>query len=251
MNPIDPQTHIRILLKNEFQKIRLKNKSYSIRSFGQKLGIDQSLLSKLMQGQRNISIANIRKISVALGVPLSPTFPAAASSLAQLEDEMFCVLGDWTHFAILELIKTECFVFDISQIAERLQISGARARDAFERLQRVGFVKVKDKKVILLKPSNTWLNEQKTSVARKAYQKNILELAEKSVDETPFEKRDVSSLTIAIDPADLEIVREKIKLFRRELDAFLETRKKKNEVYQLSIAFFPLTKEIQKQRGVK
>ena len=41
---------------NEFQKRKLVNPAYSLRSFSKDIGVDQSLMTKIIKGKRKVSV---------------------------------------------------------------------------------------------------------------------------------------------------------------------------------------------------
>jgi hypothetical protein len=55
-----------------------------------------------------------------------------------------------------------------------------------------------------------------------------------------LESRDVTSITLAVDPGKLRLASEAIKRFRRELAGLLETGQR-TEVYHLNIQLIPIT----------
>ena len=77
-------------------------------------------------------------------------------------------------------------------------------------------------------------------------QRQILDKAKDAMEKTPIEKREQSSLTMAIDASLLPLAKKKIAKFRRELHDFLQSTQKTNEVYNLSLSFYPVTSLSQK-----
>ena len=66
-----------------------------------------------------------------------------------------------------------------------------------------------------------------------------------AIDEFSIEQRGHSGVTLAIDTKKIDEVRELITKFRRDVTTCLDqSSQSSNEVYQLSIAFFPLTHSI-------
>src|SRR5687768_9276024 len=55
-------------LVQEFERRRRKNPKYSLRAYGRSLGVDHSLLSKIIRGQRPLSIKLIFQIGLGLGI---------------------------------------------------------------------------------------------------------------------------------------------------------------------------------------
>jgi uncharacterized protein (TIGR02147 family) len=79
-------------------------------------------------------------------------------------------------------------------------------------------------------------------------QKQILTQALVALEEVPIEKRDQTSMTMAIDSSLIPEAKLRITRFRRELSSFLENGKKKDQVYQLALSLFPLT-QIEDKKG--
>jgi predicted transcriptional regulator len=245
----NPDQVLRELLKNEFQRRAEKNPAFSLRALSVKLDIDQSLLSKLLQGKRKFSSDNIKKVSDFLGIYLNPTkvTEAAIVDYDLLKEDEFFVVSGWLHFAILELIKTKTFKNDVAIISKRLGASTLEVERALERLERLGFIEVNKSKITLKRPSNSWLNFSETNTARKNLQKQLHTKAVQAIEDVAFENRDHSILTVAVDPKLLPEIKNKITAFRRSLDKFIEENGNQKEVYNLCLSFFPLTKTDKEQ----
>jgi uncharacterized protein (TIGR02147 family) len=71
------------------------------------------------------------------------------------------------------------------------------------------------------------------------------------IDEIEIELRDFSSLTLVIDPQKINEAKQVIKEFRKKMTS-LSMQDNPQEVYQLAIQFFPLTKpEIKETRALQ
>ncbi len=162
-----------------------------------------------------------------------------------LELDLFEVISDWYHYAILELITVESFDASPTWIARCLGITQAEARDALDRLIRLGLL-VRDAKTGSVNPGavSNYSNADcfNPNGAQKKHQGQILNLAMQALEEIPAEERDQTSVTLAIPHERLAEARERITQFRRELSALLQRPGKRDSVYQLSISLFPLTR---------
>ncbi len=185
---------------------------------GERLGLSESQL----------------KAFVASSIP-NPPLPL----YAPMASEVFEVISDWYHHAILELTKTKSFKNDPKWIARKLDISSNQARIAVERLIQVGLLSRQGK---ILSSQNSTLHHDLKAAAFRQLQEQILELSAKALREIPIEQRDQSSMTMAIDPRLLPKARELIKKFRRQLCKLLQEGSSVDEVYQLSVSLFPLTR---------
>lgn len=126
-------------------------------------------------------------------------------------------------------------------------------REAIDRLQRLNFIQMTEGVIKVLSPNTTWTNTKKTSDARKKFQKTLLEKGLDAIDHIPFEQRENGSLTVAINTKRLPEFKEKLKEMRKELAAFFQADDEKNldEVYQLTVSFFPITKVKNQRTGEK
>lgn len=241
---------IRVAIQREFIDRARKNPAYSLRAFAKYLEIDQSFLSKLLKGQRPITRELAAAIAPKLGLKINQVadiFVNGTTSLTgflALSEDEFELLAEWHHFAIIELSKTDEFEADPHKIGKRLGIHVEEARDAIERLVRLGFIKVGEGTFKVLSPSTTWSNNQKTSIARKKFQRTLLEKSLEAIDHVPFEFRENGSLTVAINKSRMPEFKEKLKEVRKELSNYFQADDERNldEVYQLTISFFPVTK---------
>ncbi len=265
-------------LRTEFADRLERNPRYSLRAFARTLGLSPGALSQIMAAKRFPSIALTEKIATLLGLEpeervsflasitemhraralkripralknLKPSPPAWNS---ELPSEAFRVLSDWHHFAILELTFLPGFQAKGQWIASQLGISKAEAVLALQRIMGLGILTCDGrgkwrKKDALLASADPGL----TSSAHRKRQRQILEKAIVALEETPFDERDQSAVTMAIDPSRIPEAKRRIREFRRELCAFLEGGKRER-VYELSISLFPLqTEKLTKKNGRK
>lgn len=246
------QSEIRKLLTAEFAHLQVRNPAYSLRSFARKLELSPSALSEILRGKRPLTVKSARRIleRLCIAPPKTENILAsfssgrrnvAANEFRQLNMDYFHVVSDWYYFAILSLAETKDFRDDPDWIARRLAITGAQARTALERLERMEMLARGGDGI--LRPTGVQYATS-SDIAdlsiRKQHRQN-LELAHRSLDRDPVDGRDFSSMSMAIDPALIPEAKNRIKEFRRELCAFLESGEKK-EVYRICIQLFPLSR---------
>ena len=234
---------IRSKLQSEFEARCKRNNRYSLRAFSKSLQLPLTSIQGILNGTRPLTAKTAERISLALGIYGEPE--SHKEDYKQLTIDNFAVISDWYHYAILELMKIEGFRPEALWIAKRLKITPSEVRIAVERMQRLGLLVIEGKKwreseasVNLTNISGVVTNE-----ASRKYQRQSLERSIKAVDETPVQKRDHTSMVMAIDPQDLGEARAMIKEFRRRFCRKMEGATKPKEVYQIQISFFPLTEE--------
>jgi uncharacterized protein (TIGR02147 family) len=255
----------RQFLMSELARRCSKNSRYSIRAFAQALDIDPGTTSRLISGKQVPGLKMSEKILESLD-PSPEEREQFLSSLAvkktsdghqrlnsffksfgkrpahvkpkELSIELYRVISDWYHAVILELPYTEGFQSDPRWIAQELGISITEAQLAIARLTELGFLKKKNGKLVNDQGQLTSANKTITTAAHRKNQKQFLEKAIYSLENDPIERRNMTRITMAIDPEKIPIAKEMIFKFSRRLCRFLESGKRK-EVYSMSVALFP------------
>jgi uncharacterized protein (TIGR02147 family) len=235
-------------IRKAFIERKSKNPSYSVRAYARFLGFDQSLLSKVLNGRKKLSLKSMETAFLKLG--LSPMeikkliSGKAPSAFEQMEEDVFKTISLWQHFALLEYMKTNRSK-DVSKIASSFGLHKEEIIEALERMERLGFIKQSKNKWKTLKPNNSWANFECSSEARKNLQRVFLQKALQSLENDPFETREHGSLTVAINASKISEFKQKLHGIINDLSDDLQpaiTNEKLTDVYQLNISFYPLTK---------
>lgn len=229
----------RLKLQDEFSRRLRVNERYSIRAFATHLGVDSSTLSRILAGKKQVSEAKMNAISEKLGIE-SPTSKNNNAEFSSVSLDLFAMVSDWYHYAILDLTLLKTFKADAQWIARKLGIQPHEAMSAVERLKRLGMLKIKDGKLVKGEGFYTNYSEGQTSAALKEYQRQVVKKALLAIDNCPQERKDITSITISADSRKLPLAKEKIKNFRREICAFLEDGDK-DSVYHLALQLYPVT----------
>lgn len=230
------------------------NPRYSLRAFARLLTIEPSALSKILSGKRSVTPETFQRFStqLALGPEKRHLYVVGAKRKgatsydldeARLTLDAFQTIADWYHMAILELTGVSGFRSDARWIARALGISIAEASDAVERLIRMRLLRVTPRgRMTAGSGESTTIGSADTAAALRSMQRQVLALATHALDETPAAERDQSTMTMAVNLKRLPEAKERIKDFRRELCAFLEEKVPHEEVFQLSISLFPVSR---------
>jgi uncharacterized protein (TIGR02147 family) len=161
---------------------------------------------------------------------------------AELSIDLFRVIADWYHSAILELTFEKNFKADPRWISQELDISITEAKLALERLLKLGLLEEKSGRVSKSQERFTTADKHLTNAALKRNQKQILEKAIYSLENDPIEERSHSSMTMAIDPKNLPAAKKLISQFNRSLCDLLESGEQQR-VYNLGISLYPVQKK--------
>ncbi len=238
------------LLQEELIRRARANPRYSMRSFARTLGMDPSTLTKVLNGKRVLGPRAIRKLSLRLGLSaeqlqrFSPAGAQAEPGYQQLSLDVFRVISDWHHYALLELMRVDSFRSSSRWASRVLGISQVEVRSAIERLQRVGMVRVdaEGNWIDLSDGKSTTVGNDFTAAAFRNLQRQILQKALVALEEVPLNLRDQTSMTFAIDTQKLPEAKVRITAFRRELATFLSRGERRDQVYHLGISLYPVTK---------
>ncbi|HXH31200.1 MAG TPA: DUF4423 domain-containing protein [Bacteriovoracaceae bacterium] len=239
------------ILKKDFAQKKKRNGSFSLRAFAHQLDVDPSNLSKIFSYQLIPKEKLKKKLARKAGIEDSEllqlqTFQSTQglrdSGFRSYELELFDVISDWYHYGILELVKLKVFKARSAWVSAALGISSETAFKAIERLKKTGLLEVRNGKYECADETSSSTISIATSKAHRNQQKQILELAITALEETDIIFRSQSSITMAIDRKRLPEARELIKEFRRSLSAYLTHSEDLNDVYNLSISLYPITK---------
>jgi uncharacterized protein (TIGR02147 family) len=239
------------LLKAEFSRRCRANPKYSLRAFAKAMGISHTLISLIFAGKRSITAKTAMQLSDRLGWSpaqrkrleghdLKMTLNGD-SGFSTMDLDQFEVIADWHHYAILSLLEVPRSKFDAKWIANRLGINPLEAQYAMERLQRLGLVAFSRGRWRQTGKSIKVENNISTPATRR-FHRQLLERAIQSLENDPISTRDFSSITFAMDASQVQYALERIRRFRRDLCKELEERAEPNEVYQLMVQIFPLSR---------
>jgi uncharacterized protein (TIGR02147 family) len=254
------------ILKEELAKRCEKNHRYSVRAFAKALAIDVGALSRILGGKQIPSfrvtqqvlsqldlapeqeqdfLASIAETQRRRGLQrLSPLFKNLGARMVQsdLSIDLYRVIADWYHVAILELTFTKDFNSDPKWIADNLGISQCEAKLAIDRLLNLELLRIENGKLVKSNEQLTTTDKTVTTPALKKNQKQFLKKATESLENDPIEERNMTSMTMAIDPEKLPEAKQMIRAFNKTLCEFLESGKR-SRVYNLGIALYPIQKK--------
>jgi uncharacterized protein (TIGR02147 family) len=254
---VEAQAAVQNLLRTRFAEAQRVNPGYSLRAYARKLGVHVGALTYIINGKRNVS----RKLAerIATRLPLDPQaraelltlFPekrkknaAPASVLPrylEVSAAQFRMMSEWEHLAVLSLSRCEDFRGEEPWIARRLGISEARSTKVVERLLALGLLARGEDGRLTRTTESIRTSDDVAELSIRHHHDENLSLAKESLHRDPVARRDFTSITLAIDPANLSVAKERIRQFTDELSDLLETGNR-TEVFRLSTQLFPLTK---------
>jgi uncharacterized protein (TIGR02147 family) len=254
----DASNCFRLFVQAELGRRCDKNSQYSLRAFAKFLAIDHATLSQLLRGKRALTPRTILRLGTRLGLDRAAVDryvagesnwrrdaadDATQNEMQQLADDAAHVIADWYHYAILELTRLQNFKTDSRWIARVLGITSDEVNLALTRLFRFG--------LLVMAERDRWIDQSGDTTAsladfnRSAVQhlsQQIRQLMLRAMGNVPAGRCEFSSTTLAVSTERLPNVLERIARFRRELVGLLGQDSLRNDVYQLEINFFPVTR---------
>jgi len=260
---MNEQLALQNLLRAKFSESRAKNPGFSVRAFARKLGVQAGATNELLKGERRAS----RKLAerIARNLLLDPTerhellrhFPekpaksetrnrsgvldATGADTLRLSADQFHIIAEWTHFAILSLVRTHGFKASVKSIADRLGISQVRARSALDRLLRLGLLERAPGGRLVRSHARFATSDDVFNPSIQKAHLQDMELARESLARDPVGSRDFTSITLPVSPRLLPKAKEMIRRAQDEIAELLASEPA-TEVYRMSVYLFPLTR---------
>lgn len=258
-------------LKDYYREHKEKRGStFSFRTFARAAGLSSpNFLKLVMDGKRNLGPDGIARFGKALRLNKEETtyfenlvhFNQASTDdernewykrlstskkyreIREIEKNYFVYFSHWYYAAVRELVLLPNFDENPDWIARHLSppITVREAKTAVELLLKMGFVK-RDKTGRLIQAErNITTAHEVQSLAISNFHRQMIQRASESIERTPPEKRDVSSLTLALSKEKFVEAKRRIQEFRRELNVLLSEEGRPEAVYQVNFQIFNLS----------
>ncbi len=133
---------------------------------------------------------------------------------------------------------------DTQRVAKMLQppVSAAQAREALEYLMELGLVE-KDHDGIYRQVDNAISSgDEVRSLHLAKFQLETMDLAKRALEKIPASQRDISVLTMSVSRETFIQIKSEIQHFRKRIAKIAVEGKEPDQVYQMNLAFFPVTK---------
>lgn len=264
----------RIYLRDFYEFQKQKQASYSFRVFARKAKLSSpNYLKLVMDGVRPITKKTLPRFVEGLGLMdgQAEYFKALVSfqegvepkekaywieqmvlirtqslrKSVEIDHKRSQILRSWRHWAVRELVTLKEFKEEGTWMSSRLKgkVTAQEAIESLNLLLELEFLKRKNGKLVLSDPLISTKDEI-SSLLLKNLHRQFLSLAEQSLFSDPLSEREFSGLTIALPLSKVSLFKEEIKNFRKNLNKIFTKEDENDEVYQLSIGFFPLTQSV-------
>lgn len=267
---MDQNIDYRQFIRSAISEKSARNPAYSMRAFAKKVGLSASHLSRVLSGEKDLSLEAAFKVAVEMGLIddqieqfldrvayqtaddstkeiLRKRIQKKKASLPRrtLALEVFKVISDWHNLPIFELIKAKPFQTSESWLARKLGLSILEIKAALDRLEFVGLVRKETKGLVAIEGSELQTTDD---VASTAIRKHHEQMSNKAVEalSQPVKQREFQSLQLVFNPNDTATAQKRIREFVSSFEEEFKS-KKSDEVYQMNVQFFSLTRKIPKE----
>ncbi len=239
----------REFLQRELARRCADNPQYSLRAFARSLRTDHSTLSQILRAKRRLTAETIRALASELQVSAADieAFVAREAQLTvdntwdrharQLQEEAMEVIAQWQHFAILELVRLDCFRPDCRWIARVLDITVDEVNLSLTRLLHLGLLHMVNHQTWLDVSEHARAQFGQLPAAIAAELLNRIGRVANSRGTNPI----LSSSTLAVDRKRIAIVASYLEKVRCEIAGMVAGDGTRDDVYQFDILFYPLT----------
>lgn len=164
--------------------------------------------------------------------------------LCPLEFYQFDFLANWYNVAIYVMMDLSDFQSDVDWIVSRLKkkVSREHIFSSLNTLTKLGLISKNAEGQFEQTNGALSTPDEVRNLAIRHYHRDMLNLAMQSLDEDDLKSREFNGATLPIAKENIPLMKEKIRLFRKEMNELATNFDTKEEIYQLNIQFFPLTK---------
>ncbi len=259
-------------LNFEFSRKRLRNHRFSLRAWTRQMGFaNPSFVSHVLKRERRLNVGLAEKFAVNLRLDpdqkkyfevlvllssadsvekrrfyadvLESLRPSGKFEVQSLNLEMFRVISDWYHTAILEMVALRDFRSDVQWINERLgnQVSPRDIEKAIARLCKLGLLdQTESGNLVAGKSMARVLDAHVPDEAIRYFHSQMLEKAQSAIHQQEVNLRDLRGTMLAIRQKDFSRAQEIIKKAHAEI-AQLASEGTADDVYHFSTQLFKIT----------
>ena len=265
-------TNYRVFLRDYYEFKKKTVPAFSLRFFAEKAGLSSHAHLKLtIDGKRNITKNTVVKLIHGLGLESqraayfeSLVFfnqaqtdadkqvyyaqllkASPRSKLHKMDKAQFRIFREWHHSAILEMVALKDFRPIPDWISKRLGglVTPAQVTESLKLLVEVG---------LLVKTANGYrqrdplitTDDEVQDMMVKMYHLQMLKLSANMLSVLSGAQRDVSALTFSIKREDFPNLKKHLQLMRKELLDFSAKAGEAEEVVQVNIQLYPLTRGV-------
>jgi uncharacterized protein (TIGR02147 family) len=258
----------RQFLKDFYYYKKKKSHFFSYRYMSQKLGVDSSMVIKVIQGKRHIASNSFEKMTQLCAFNEGEAeyfenlvlYCKAKSEAAQknqldrlillkgvhkktISDDHYEFFRNWYHQAVRIFLHLNPTLIDTKEIGDSMipSLSEAQVKESLRLLQNLGFVRFEDGCWVLndgiVTTGENWVGSEIND-----FQVQTQKLGLEAIERFEKKDRDISTLTVSLGEKSLEEIRILTREYRQSVLRVLEKDDEYDRVFHLNIQLFPMSK---------
>ncbi len=262
----------RIFLKDSFEALKANSKKLSYRTFAKNAGFSSpNFLQMVIQGKRSfnfthsIAVAKVFKLNKQeseffqnlVGYDQAKSFDEKNTyyqkilrnkrytTIKALDKSQYEFFSHWYIPAVRELMTHDDFKNNSSWIADKIypRITVSQVESARTILQKLNLIAF-DEIIQKWKFSNSVIRSESESshLGLRNYHKSGIQLAQQALEKLDSNQRDIRSVTLGLPKSAFKDLKSRIESFWIELMDFAGSQTQTEEVYQINLQLFPLSK---------
>ena len=265
-------TNFRVYLRDYYEFKKKTLPAFSLRFFAEKAGLSSHAHLKLtIDGKRNITKGTVTKLIHGIGLEKQRAayfenlvfFNQAStdeekhayyeqlvkcsprSKLHKMDKAQFRIFREWHHSVILEMVALRGFRPIPEVISKKLNgfVTPSQVQESLKLLVETGLL-VKTANGYRQRDPMITTDDEVQDMMIKLYHQQMLRISANMLGELPSNQRDFSALTFSIRREDFPNLKKHIQLMRKELLDFSAKAGEADEVVQVNIQLFPLTRGV-------
>lgn len=254
-------------LELEYKRRLARRPAYSMRAFARDLQISPASLTEFMHGRQGMSLERVSSIAKILGwseerkahvwdliqARHSRDQGQRRAALLRANERLqrvpkrirldhFKLISDWYHIAILEFVRIRPDSSQAGAVAQSLGLSVPVAREALERLARLGFLE---------KADDGWrshidcshFGDEAPSEAVRAYHHQVLSLGQEALEKFTAEERQSLSVIFSGRQENLKEMHREIREAVLSIVSRYSRSDREDTIQALTLQIFPLWQE--------
>ncbi len=189
------------------------------------------------------------RLAVLVMEDLSKAHPKG--HFTHLNAQQFSVISHWYFYAIREMVNLKHFVEDPKWISRQLgnEVNPKKITDAISTLLELKLLKRLPSGKLAQDQGRIDTSYDVADEGLKRFHSQMLEKAHHSIRSTPLDDRENVGTTFGIKKEKLPEAKKLIRKFKKDFCHLLE-QTNSDAIYQLEIAFFPLTKKMESYENI-
>jgi len=257
----------RAFLRDYYEERHGRDRYFSYRFLGNRLGMDSSYLIRVIQEKKHLSDDLVQRVcdvlkfdpqqsryfSNLVGFNKAKTDAQARAfyermiaergvAYHQVRQDQMEYFSKWYVVALRNLLDYTGFDGDYESLGKKLRpaISAEETKQALFLLERLQMIK-KEPGGFKVLDVHVHTGEQWASDSIALFQESTLQLALRSLKEDPRTVRDISTMTMNISAGNLQEIRDLIREFQENVAKLVEMTAESDRVYQLNLQLFPMS----------